>query len=356
VQVDQPMTSVVTGTAGNPPLATPLAFAGPIRFENAIDIARATGLAPVTVDGGFHNAYVQSWNLNLQRELLQGWIAAAGYYGSKGTNLILRRNLNQPVAGARPYASVSSASPILPGVPLGNITQAEGTGNSTYHALWLSLSKPLAQGLHVNAYYSWSKSLDYNSLSTQGVVVQDSYYLRADRGPSDFDVRNRVAASAIWQLPFRVNRLVDGWQLAAFLQAQTGNPLNIVTTDAAVTGVANTLRPDVAGPVAILGSVDRWFETSGFTAVPRFGNLGRNVVTGPGFYNLDVALLKNVPVHDRVEAQLRVEMFDVFNHANFGQPGRVVGTPGFGRIVSTRFPTGESGSSRQLQFGVKLSF
>src|SRR5262249_25062239 len=115
----QPMTSVVASTAANPPLAIPLTFTGLIRFENAIHLARAAGLAPQTVDHDFNNAYVQSWNLNVQRQVTPDLTVMAGYFGSKGSHLILRRNINQPLGGARPYPALSESSPILPGTPLG---------------------------------------------------------------------------------------------------------------------------------------------------------------------------------------------------------------------------------------------
>ena len=356
IYTDQPMTSVVTGIAGNPPLAIPLTFTGAIQFENAIDLAQAAGLAPATVDRHFTNAYAQSWNFNVQRELPGGVAAMAGYFASKDTHLILRRNINQPIDGIRPFPAVSLSSSILPGTPLGNITQAEGTGNSTYNALWVSVSKPFARGLQVNASYTWSKSLDYNSLSSQGIVVQDSDDLRGDHGPSSFDTRQRVVLRGIYDLPFRGKGFLDGWQIAAIFQAQSGNPVNIVTTNSTVTGVPSTLRPDVTGPIAILGGVDEWFDTSVFTPVARFGNLGRNVVVGPGFDNTDFSMMKKTQLGERAHIDLRAEVFDLLNRANFGQPGNVVGTPTFGRIVNTRFPTGESGSSRQFQLGVKLVF
>ena len=356
ILVDQPMTSVVTGTAANPPLAIPLTFAGTIGFENAIDLAQATGLAPTTVGHGYDNAYLQSWNFNVQREMPSDLAVMAGYFGSKGTHLILRRNINQPIGGLRPYPVVSPSSPILPGTPLGNITQVESKGNSSYNALWISARKRLAHGLQVNASYTWSKSLDYNSLSSEGVVVQNSYNLRDDRGLSDFDARRRFIASTIYQLPFRGNRFLESWQIGAIVQAQSGNPVDMVTSNSTVTGVANTLRPDVTGPIAIIGSVDRWFDTSVFAPVSRFGNLGRNVLVGPGFNNIDFSIMKNTQLGEKIRIQFRVEVFDLFNHANFGQPGNVVGSPGFGRITNTRFPTGESGSSRQIQFGLKLIF
>jgi hypothetical protein len=355
IYVDQPMTSLVTATSGNPPLAIPLTFTGTVRLDNAINLAGPAGLAPQSVDRNFDNAYMQSWNLNLQHQF-KPFALLAGYVGSKGTHLITRRNINQPVGGERPYPVLSSSSPILPGASLGNITQVEGSGNSSYNALWVTATRRLARHLQFDASYTWSRSLDYSSFSTQGVVIQDSYDLAGSRGLSDFDARHRFVISAVYELPFRGNRLVDGWQLAAIVQSQSGNPVNIVTTNSAVNGVAGTLRPDITGPVEILGSVDAWFDTSVFAPVARFGNLGRNVVIGPTFNNTDFSITKTTKLNERVRLQLRAEIFDLFNHANFGQPGNVVGTPSFGRITNTRFPTGESGSSRQIQLGLRLMF
>jgi hypothetical protein len=354
ILTDQPMTSVVTALTANPPLAIPLTFTGAIRFDNALNLAGAAGLAPQTVDPRFDNAYLQSWNLNVQRQLTSDLAVMGGYFGSKGTHLILRRNINQPVNGVRPYQSLSATSPILPGAPLGNITQTESSGISSYNALWIAANQRLKGGLQFNASYTWSKSLDYNSLSSQGVVVQNSYSLVGDRGVSDFDARHRVVINAIYEMPFRGNQFVEGWQLAVIIQSQSGSPVNRVTTNSVVNGVAGTLRPDVTGPINIIGSVERWFDTTVFSAVTDFGNLGRNAVIGPAFNNTDFSVIKNIKIREGIRAQFRAEFFDLFNHANFGQPGNVVGTPAFGRITNTRFPTGESGSSRQIQFALKL--
>jgi hypothetical protein len=110
----------------------------------------------------------------------------------------------------------------------------------------------------------------------------------------------------------------------------------------------------VSGPISILGGVDAWFNTSVFTPVARFGNLGRNVVIGPTFNNTDFSITKNMKFGDTFRLQFRTEVFDIFNHPNFGQPGNVVGSPFFGQVTSTRFPTGESGSSRQIQLALRL--
>ena len=356
VLVDQPMTSLVSGTAANPPSAVPLSVTGAIRFDNALDLAQATGLAPVSVDRGFDNAYLQSWNVNVQREIAPSLALMAGYFGSKGTNLILRRNINQPIDGIRPYPVISASSPILPNAQIGNITQAEGTGTSSYNALWTSVTKSLSRGLQVNANYTWSKSLDCNSQSTQGVVGQNSYNLRDEWGRSEFDTHHRFLATGIYNLPFHGNQFTAGWQIALIFQVQSGNPFNVVTTNSGLNGVTGTLRPDVSSPITIFGSVDRWFDTSLFMSVPRFGNLGRNVVIGPGIQNADLSIAKDTKIGEALRVQLRAEIFDLLNRANFAQPGNVVGSPSFGRITSTRFATGELGSSRQIQLGVKLMF
>jgi hypothetical protein len=355
IYVDQPMASVVTGLSGNPPLAVPLTFSGAISLNQAIDVAGPAGLAPQAVDHDFENAYMQSWNLNVQREFFDTAVMV-GYLGSKGTNLITRRNLNQPVNGVRPFPALSASSPILPNTPLGNVTEVGSSGFSSYNALWVTATRRLAKGCHFNASYTWSKSIDYTSFSTGGIVLQNSFDLPEERGLSDFDARHRFVLSSIYELPFDGSELVSGWQLGVIVQSQSGNPFNVVTSNSTVNGVPNTLRPDVNGPVEITGEVDQWFDTSAFTAVPRFGNLGRNVITGPTFNNVDFSVMKTTAISERLNVQFRAEIFDLFNHANFGRPGNTVGTPSFGRITSTRFPTGESGSSRQIQFALKLIY
>jgi hypothetical protein len=91
-------------------------------------------------------------------------------------------------------------------------------------------------------------------------------------------------------------------------------------------------------------------------AVDRFGNLGRNVVIGPPFHNTDLSVIKNLQPTAGTRLQFRADVFDLFNYANFGPPGNIVGSPTFGKISRTRFSTGEAGSSRQIQLAVKVWF
>lgn len=410
VLTDQAVTNLVTGNASNPPFATTVALPSTVpttQLFNATDPGHAapgSTVSPSSVDPGFDTAYVESWNFNIQREVMSGLAVSAGYFGSKGTHLRQSRNLNQTFLNAalvitRPFPALSASSAISPGVPLLNITSREGTGISSYNALWVTATKRLSRGLQFNASYTFSKSIDYGSQSSQGVTLQDSNNIRGDRGLSDYDARHRFVVSGLYELPFHKNQLVSGWQISAIVQSQSGNPVTLLAGNAgAITGGAPagnansltglaTLRPDVAGPITIMntaaatGNGVQWFANS--TCDPRpggscpagavailpvalisgktiyhFGSYGRNTIIGPSFNNTDFSIIKRTKIGENKIIEFRWEVFDLLNHANFGQPGRVaqVGSTTFGVITNTRFPTGDSGSSRQMQFALKFKF
>jgi len=409
ILADQPVTNLVIPNSQNPPFATTVALPpnSTTLLSNATDPGHAapgSSVSPSSADPEFNNGTIQSWNLNVQREISSGLAVTVGYFGSKGTHLRITRNLNQTFLNAalnavRPFPTVSPNSPIAPNLPQQNITFREGTSNSSYNALWVTANKRLSKGLQFNASYTFSKSIDLNSQSSQGVTVQDSFNLQNDRGLSDFDARHRFVVSGLYELPFHGNQFKEGWQLSLITQSQSGNPVTLVAGNVgaigttipaananALTGLA-TLRPDVSGPITISPTAApgvigvQWFANSvcdprpggscptGATAILpvafingktiyHFGSLGRNVVIGPSFNNSDVSLIKRTKITERQMIEFRWEIFDVFNHANFGQPGRVaqVGSSTFGVISGTRFATGDSGSSRQMQFALKYKF
>jgi hypothetical protein len=364
ILAEQPITGLVGPLAGNPPFATPVTLPASIPTvtlgQALASVQASRTISPTSIAQDFDNAYVQSWNLNIQREIGEGMSVSVGYFGSKGTHLQITRNINQILPdGTRPFGVLSASSAILPNTVLANITQRESGGNSSYNALWVTANKRFSSGLQFNTSYTFSKSIDYNSLTNQGITVQDSYNLLGDRGLSDFDARHRFVINLLYELPFKGSRLVDGWQLSTITQLQSGNPVNLIFNNPAFTGTA-TLRPDLIGPISIIGQPNRWFDTSAFVApttpVTHFGDLGRNAVIGPAFYDVDFSVLKKTKITEGLRTEFRAEIFDLFNHANFGQPGSVVGTSSFGVITGTRFSTGDSGSSRQLQFALKLVF
>ncbi len=369
IQTDQPIFGLVTPLAANPPFAFPVSFsptaATPfVSFVNAFQAAGGT-VSPTSVAQNYKNAYVQSWNFNVQQALGNSFSMTAGYYANKGTNLNVARNYNQPVNGVRPYPVLSASSPIFAGRSLSNVIVYESVGNSSYNGLWLTFNKRFSKGLQFSSSYTFSKSIDYNSRNVQGLTVQDSYNVRGDRGLSDFDVRHRFVINGIYELPFHGNRLVEGWQLSTIFQTQSGNPVTFFSTNRTFNG-AGTLRASVTGPVqtgyspAVNGNasfVQYIQNPSVFVNQGNaFGNLGRNTIIGPGFTNLDVAVVKNTRIFERLTWQIRADAFDVLNQANFGQPGTSFGTATFGVITNTRFAPGDSGSSRQLQLAMKLIF
>jgi carboxypeptidase family protein/TonB-dependent receptor-like protein len=381
LMVDMPVANVVSPTSSNPPLAVPLTFAGNIRLDSAAATALAQGLAPNSVDPNFQSGRMQTWNVNVEQQIGPALGVMAGYFGSHGDRLRITRNINQFVNGLRPFPTLSQTSTILPGGGLGNITETDSLGWSNYKGLWLTANERPMKGLQFNASYTLAKSTDTNSLSTATIVVQDSNNIADSEGPSDFDVRHRFVINAIYELPFKGSRAVEGWQLAIITQAQTGGPVNIVTAIPGFTGVNNSLRPDLIGDPSIIGSPTQWFNNtvcdpriasgagscgaSAVFALPvsaagvfHFGNLGRNAVAGPGFSNTDFSVIKNLTLAGDARLQFRIEAFNIFNQANLGLPGRIAATPStaFGVITNTRFPTGDSGSARQVQFAIKAMF
>ena len=386
IMADQPTSGLVTGLASNPPFATPVTFNGTqavpfVTFTNALTAAKAAGsLAPNAVAHDFKTPYVQSWNFNIQQQITPDLGLMIGYFGNKGTDLRTALNINQffPGTSLRPYATLSASS-IAPGTGLGNITQWQSIGNSEYDGLWVTATKRLAKGLQFQTSYTWSKSMDETSYNSPVNVwnvntpMQDSTNLRADHAPSDFDVRHRFTFSGIYELPFKGNRAAEGWKFSLINQLQSGNPVEIVT-GSAFNGVSNTVRANILGPIPVgIGSAAngnvQYFPALTcnvpatanclFQIPSGFGNMGRNLLVGPGFENLDVALYKDTRLTERLTAQFRADTFNIFNHPNLAQPGRIVSTAAnntFGQISTTRSPIGDSGSARQIQLALKLIF
>jgi hypothetical protein len=413
-QVDQPITGVVTGLASNPPFALPISIATAQTFATlpALYNGSPSSVAPLFVDPNFKNANVQSWNLNIQHQLTTTSSFMVGYFGNKGTHLENDINANQTrvlgqvATGATnpnlPFQILSPNSPFLPGVPLAaSITERESGSNSIYNALWVTGTQRMSHGLQFNASYTYSHSIDDVSRNNAGIQAQNSNDIFLSRGSSDFDARHRFVANAIYDLPFKGNRLVSGWEIAPIFSWQTGNPFNLVAfNSSSFNGVGNTITLNASAPIQTSGNpLGQWISNPQVLSVPctltatsatkaptcvpgtlTFGNVGRNSVYGPGFSNMDLSLAKNTKLTEKLNLQLRADAFDVFNHPNYGQPGvsggflaaslqplvPVTGSPGtnnignqfttFSTITSTRFPNGDSGSSRQLQFAVKLQF
>ncbi len=320
--------------------------------------------------------YVQNWNLNIQQDLSEGIAFQLGYVGSKGTKLVRLRDANQPdVNGDRPNPNY------------GFMDEFATISASTYHALQATLRTRDWHGLSGFTGYTWSKSLDdasdgidFNFATV--ALPQDSNNLRAEHGPSNFDTRSRFTAAFSYSLPnfHGPRRLTQGWQLNTIITAQSGRPVPIVNSDD--TSGANSdvfptpsnfhQRPNVVPGVNPINSnwesgpdTIGYLNANAFADPPfgTFGNLGRNEIYGPKFWNVDFAISKDTQIFERVNLQLRAELFNIFNHPNFALPNFFV-VPGFGpagQITQTpdqaqTNPGLGGGGPRVVQLAAKFSF
>jgi len=385
IMTQAPTTNILTGLSSNPLFAVPVnlgSSSNTITLENPFPPGTGISLGPFAINPNFDNSYVQDWNLTIQRQLSSNLGVEVAYVGVKGTHLQLSQNINQPFvnggvyASTRPFPTLPQTSPVLPAqcappnpvCPLGNFSgggQVNSGGNSNYNAVWATVNKHFSHGLQFQGSYTFSKSLDYNSLSTgESLFIQNAYNPRGDYGPSEFDVRHRFVLSGFYELPFKSNkpRLISGWQFGVTQQVQTGSPITPTLAIGPGPGISLTVRPDITGPSQTTGSPAQWFANKALFVSPCVagvchpGNLGRDAITGPGFLNTDFSITKNTKFGERFNLQFRSEMFDVLNHPNFGNPVLTVTSASFGVIQSTRFPTGDFGSARQIQFALKLMF
>jgi hypothetical protein len=383
IMADQPNEGVASGLASNPPNSSPVSLTGGTNSAGVggfavgslYTSAAIVGLTPNAVNPNLRNAYLESYNLNLQHDLGFGTVLQVGYIGSQGRHLRDPLNINQfthPTAttNVRPFTALSTASIIRSGAALGNINQVSNAAMSNYNAMWVTARKQLRGGLDLNASYTYSKSLDTNSLGSNG--HQDSTNPGGDYGRSDFDTRHHFVFSGVWSLPFHGNRFKEGWLIANITQAQSGNPLNLVTSNTAYTG-SGSLRPTLVGSFstgrgALLTSGNiPWINGSVcttptigctfYTQATGYGTLRRNALTGPDFSDTDLSLQKTTKIAESVNLVLRLDSFDLLNHVNLGNPNLTAATTGtFGQISATRNQVGDAGSSRQLQFAGKITF
>ncbi|MCI0624861.1 MAG: TonB-dependent receptor [Acidobacteria bacterium] len=323
--------------------------------------------SPVTLDRHYRTGYAQQWSFGVQQELRRDWLLEVNYIGSKGTHLVMKRNLNQPAPGP---GDINARRPI-PG--FSDILLVSSDASSTYHALQARIEKRYSRALSLLGVYTFAKSVDNSSafLESKGDdnTPQNSANIAAERGLSNFDLRHRFSGSFIYDLPFSrgprwavqegwLSALVSNWQVSGILTVQSGRPFTPrLSTDNSNTGNVGGFfahdRPNVVGdPKLDDPAPERFFNTSAF-AIPQrysFGNAGRNILIGPSLGNLDLALLKNITVHREQTLQFRAEFFNFFNHPNFKLPESFVDNPAtFGRILAAE-------PARQIQFGMKYLF
>lgn len=302
-----------------------------------------------SADPDLANPYVQQWNLSVSGSLGRGLDLTAAYTGQKGTHLRRQINLNQPSAG--PAVTLDERRPFP---RFRNIFHFETSASSSGHALDIVLRRRSLQGVQFEASYRFSRLIDDGTLIS--ILPQDSRNLAAERALSDLHVEHQATLTGIYEVPYRPAWFPGNgtWQVEISAVAQSGSPLSAVLgNDVAGTGSPLVNRPDLVGdPHVEDPEPERFFNTEAF-AIPdsgQFGSSPRNVIIGPGYSNVDLAVSYQFALRDGLAARFRTDFFNALNHPNFIPPPptqNFADSPEFGALFVARSP-------RIIQFGVQV--
>ena len=322
------------------------------------------------IDPNYRIGYVQTWNLNVQTQLLRLYTLEVGYNGSKGTRLDILRAPNRAPAGVSPGETennrvISNAESFL--------YQSSGA-TSVLHGLRVRATRRFSRGFRMENSYTLAKSIDNASGLGGGnlIVVQDDRNIRGERSLSSFDQRHRFESEFNVDLPVGERRrflanasglvqaFIAGWSVNGNYQLNSGTPLtarilgNISNNSG--TGSSSSERPDATGtPIALPQSdrtTSRYFNTLAFAIPPpgRFGNAGRFTIPGPGSNLLNLSLRKSFRLDDRNRrVDFRWQVSNVLNHPNFAGVATVINALNFGRVTGAR-------TMRQMEFQIRMNF
>lgn len=327
-----------------------------------------------------HNSatpYVQEYNLTVQQQLGANWAVQLGYVGNITRKAYLSRDENSPNYVFTPgdptlsTATLNSRRPYQPGgYTFGLIGEYDPANNTSYNSLQAILTKQFSHGFSVKASYVWSKLLDYVSqdpANDNATTLMNQNDISMDYGPSNYDQPQAFVASYLWAAPeikhfgWIGKQVLSGWQINGITSWDSGSPFTILSNlDSNQDGNAATDRPNQIGDPVLSGrrargaKIAEEFNTAAFqqvsttTPVP-YGNVARNSLIGPGFFNTDLAGFKSFPIWRENSLLFRAELFNLFNNVNLSNPNGTFTSPLFGKVTA-------SGNARQVQFALRYSF
>ncbi|MBV8552160.1 MAG: TonB-dependent receptor [Acidobacteriaceae bacterium] len=318
----------------------------------------------------YENPYVESWNFAVQQGLPWHFTLDTAYVGNHGVRTSAQYNLNAGfVLGAG-----SMGQPQFPRTAAS--TQYFYGFSSSYNALQVKFNRQFSNGLLITTSFSWGKGMDFQ----QGDDGQLMFYVDVPRNyaRTDFDRTVSYVQSFVYQLPWGkgkrwmnsgwVSSVLGNWQLSGIISAYTGTPMTFTVNGFNNNGgnlktPSNTQTPNQIAPIQVLHGINTnpWFSTASFAQPvgPVFGTLGRNVISGPGLFSLNLSLFKDFAFKERWHFEIRCDTFNLTNTPEFANPATDITSSTFGRVTSTLGSgTGVNGTGggRGLQLGAKLSF
>jgi hypothetical protein len=319
--------------------------------------------------------------LTLQHELLPLTVLTIAYTGGLGRHGVRTGEANTAIPAIVDGKQFWAPNLRLRNPNFGFILTHNTDANSSYNSLQVSMNRRFDQGLQLQGAYTWGHSIDDGSQQwgSEGRNNPqnhlDLYNRLADRGASIFDIRHNFSFNATYELPvgrgkrFGSNlggpaeQLLGGWQINSILSFAAGNPVTLLTSFNRSRN-RDSRQPDRPDLVAgrsnnpVLGGPDRYFDPTAFVLPPVgfHGNLGRSTLRGPGLAVLDLGLSKSFQITEDVKAQFRSEFFNLPNRANFTTPANAIFTPAGAIRGNAGRITGTVTTSRQIQFGLKITF
>jgi Carboxypeptidase regulatory-like domain len=302
----------------------------------------------------FRPAYDLSYNLNLEKSLGGNVMLQLGYVGAQGRRLLSLVDINQAALGSGFVNTTNAAGfpfqqttrPYFAQYPnFGVIDEIQSIGTSNFNSLQVQVKTKSWHGLTSQASYAWGHSLD-EVTQYVGALPQDSTNFKGDYGNSDYDVRHHMNAFLLYDVPGSSHGpawLTHGWQFNSNFTYRTGFPFTIhATSDTSGTGENTTRGVQIGNPFQGVshafstGNPVQWINPNAYTNPGNgsFGSVARNSVHAPGFGDIDLSVLKNIPITERLKAQFRVEIFNLLNRVNLAPPNGFIGG-GFGQSSDT---------------------
>ena len=337
-----------------------------------------------SVDRNYKTAYSELYGLNIEQSIGKSWLLNVGYTGSATKHNLSLQDINRSglglddstatvMANGYAFSAQQASRPFFSKFPnIGIVNQVNSNAGSNFNALQVTLKSSQWHGLTTQFAYAWSHNIDV--ASGFYTAPQNSFNLNGDKGNAGLDIRNHFASYLNYAIPaLRVGpkALTGGWEVNSVLKFQGGEPVNVVSGADNSGTTEYQDRADITGPAI---NSDRSVQSHSFAqylnpnsfAVPTYGtygNLNRNAIYGPGFEDVDLSLLKNIPIYkERVHAQFRVEMFNVLNHLNLAQPLNNLGYGSYFGVststigVSYGSPGVGSGEPYNTQLALKIIF